>query len=180
VIERSLILVEGDSDRIALETLAIRLGRRLEAQGVDIVSMDGVTNLGAHLKRFTADCSVVVLCDDRESATVRRVVESAGLAKVHIEVCVADLEDELIRAIGPAGVQQVIDGEGELSSFRALQQMPAQRARTVDEHLRRFVGSKSGRKAKYARLLVNALDLARVPEPLTRTLAAALSPPSAP
>ena len=96
---------------------------------------------------------------------------------MHIEVCVADLEDELIRAVGPVDVEQVIERAGELASFRTLQQMPAQRDRTVEQQLHRFVGSKSGRKAKYARLLVNALDLAQVPEPLTRALKTAFSPP---
>lgn len=169
-----VILVEGDSDRIALETLAARLGRNLAADGVDIVSMHGVTNLGAFLERVAADSRVAVLCDDRESAGVRRTAERAGVIDLHVEVCVADLEDELIRSLGPAAVEQVIDGEGELGALRSLQHMPAHRGRTPEQQLHRFVGTKSGRKAKYARLLVEALDLARIPPPLTGVLAFAL------
>ena len=37
--------------------------------------------------------------------------------------------------------------------------------------LRRFLGSQSGRKARYAALFVEALDLDAVPDPLTAVLA---------
>jgi hypothetical protein len=177
VTQRAVILVEGDSDRIALETLAARIGHDLAAQGVEIMSMSGVTNVGAYLERIAANLSVVVMCDDRESAKVRRAGERAGSVDLLVEVCVDDLEDELIRALGPAAVERVIEAEGELGSFRSLQQMPAHRERTAEQQLRRFVGTKSGRKAKYARLLVDALDLARVPQPLMGVLAHALETP---
>jgi hypothetical protein len=177
VTQRVVILVEGDSDRVALETLAARLGRDLAAQGVDIVSMNGVTNLGAYLARFTAGIPVVVMCDERESAGVRRTAERAGVVDVHVEVCVADLEEELIRALGPAAVEQVIEAEGELPSLRSLQRMPEHRERTPEQQLHRFLGTKSGRKARYARLLVEALDLARMPQPLPSVLAYALERP---
>jgi predicted ATP-dependent endonuclease of OLD family len=166
-----VVLVEGDSDEIALETLATRLGRDLAAEGVELISMRGVTNVGAYLQRFATNLSVVVMCDERESKSVVRAAERAGVVDLHVEVCVADLEDELIRALGPAAVEQVIEAEGELGSFRSLQQMPAHRERTAEQQLRRFVGTKSGRKAKYARLLVDALDLARIPPPLSGVLA---------
>ena len=173
----AVILVEGDSDRIALETLAARQGRDLAGQGVDIVSMSGVTNLGAYLERFAAALRLAVMCDDREFASVRRAAVRAGVVDLHVEVCVADLEDELIRALGPGAVEQVIEGEGELGSFRSLQQMPAHRERTPEQQLRRFVGTKSGRKARYARLLVDAIDLAHTPQPLNGVLAYALGRP---
>jgi hypothetical protein len=36
--------------------------------------------------------------------------------------------------------------------------------------MRRFIGTRSGRKNRYGRLLVDALDLTRVPRPLERVL----------
>jgi hypothetical protein len=84
---------------------------------------------------------------------------------------VADLEDELIRSLGAAAVEKVIDAEGELESFRTLQKQPAWRGRASEEQLRRFLGSHSGRKIRSGALLVEALDLARVPRPLDRVLA---------
>ena len=55
--------------------------------------------------------------------------------------------------------------QGELGSLRRFQRQPAQRSRPIEAQLRRFLGTRSGRKLKYARLLVQALDLGRVPEP---------------
>src|SRR5690606_29952190 len=43
---RCVLVVEGDSDRGALEVLAARLGRDLAAEGVAIVPLGGATNLG--------------------------------------------------------------------------------------------------------------------------------------
>jgi hypothetical protein len=86
-------------------------------------------------------------------------------------VCIADLEDELIRALGVTGVERIIETQGELRSFRLLQRQPAQRGQSPQQQLHRFMGTHSGRKSQYARLLVSALDLARVPWPLDRVLA---------
>lgn len=86
-------------------------------------------------------------------------------------VCVADLEDELIRSLGFAAVEQVLRAQGDLGSFRIVQQQPAQRGRTTEQQLRRFMGTRSRRKRLYARLLVEALDLESVPRPLDGVLA---------
>ena len=86
-------------------------------------------------------------------------------------VCVADLEDELIRALGPARVEQVVQAQGELGALRTFSKQPAQRERSREQQLRRFMGTRSGRKIQYARALAEALDPARVPEPLDRLLA---------
>jgi hypothetical protein len=46
-------------------------------------------------------------------------------------VCVKDLEDELIRALGSAGVEEVLAAQGELETFRNFQNQPAWRGRPV-------------------------------------------------
>jgi hypothetical protein len=86
-------------------------------------------------------------------------------------VCIVDLEDELIRSLGAASVERIVDAQGELGSFRTLQKQPAWRGRNTEEQLRRFMGSGGSRKIRYARLLVDALDLTQVPRPLDRVLA---------
>jgi hypothetical protein len=86
-------------------------------------------------------------------------------------VCVADLEDELIRCLGAARVEQVVEAQGELGSFRTFQRQPAWQGRSSQAQLRRFVGTHSGRKVRYARLLVDALEPTSVPRPLDRVLA---------
>ena len=86
-------------------------------------------------------------------------------------VCVADLEDELIRSLGTAAVEQVVDAQGDLESFRTFQKQTAWRGRSAEEQLRRFFGTHSGRKIQSAPLLVDALVLTQMPRPLDRLLA---------
>jgi hypothetical protein len=84
--------------------------------------------------------------------------------------CVEDLEDELIRAVGVTVVERIADAEGDLRSFRTLQKQAAWQGRPMQEQLRRWLGSGGRRKIRYARLLVDALDLGRVPRPLDGVL----------
>lgn len=81
------------------------------------------------------------------------------------------LEDELIRALGADGVQEVVAAEGELRAFRTLQKQAEWRGRATEQQLQRFMGSGGSRKVRYARLLVEALDPARIPRPLRLLLA---------
>jgi hypothetical protein len=177
------VLVEGISDQLALEVLAQRRGRNLDAEGISIVPMGGSKNIGGLLDLFGPqgfDVRLAGLCDAAEEGDFQRGLERAGLgsqlARADMEalgfyVCVADLEDELIRSLGIASVEQIVDAQGELGSFRTLQKQPAQQGKTHEEQLRRFMGTRSGRKIRYARLLVDALDLTHVPRPLDRLLA---------
>ena len=178
----AVVLVEGISDQFALETLASRRGRDLVSEGVGIVAMGGATNLGHFLDLFGPhgrDIRLAGLCDAAAERGFRRGLQRAGLgpltgrsglAQAGFFVCVADLEDELIRSLGAASVEQVVEDQGELGSFRRFQKQPAQRGRTREAQLRRFMGTRSGRKARYARLLAGALDLTSVPRPLDRVL----------
>jgi OLD-like protein len=180
---RAIVLVEGISDQIALETLAARRGRNLEGEGVAIVPIGGAQAIGRFLARFGSHGSgtrLAGLCDAGEEEVFRRSLERAGfgstpgrsdLERLGFHVCVADLEDELIRALGPAAVEAVLDSHGDLGSFRTFQKQPAWRGQGVDAQLRRFMGSADRRKLRYARLLVEALDLAHVPRPLDHVLA---------
>jgi hypothetical protein len=183
-----IVLVEGVSDQRALEALAERRGRDLPAEGVSIVPMGGAQAVGSFLDRFGPQglgVKLSGLCDAGEESDFRRALERAGLGtnlnraemeRLGFYVCVVDLEDELIRSLGAAAVEQIVDAEGDLGSFRTLQKQPAWRGRTREEQLRRFMGSGGSRKIRYARLLVNALDLTRVPRPLEGLLAHVTAP----
>jgi len=120
------------------------------------------------------------LCDAAEVGYVRRGLERAGLGAsltpadteaLGFFVCDADLEDELIRAAGTAAVVRLLDAQAELASFRSFQKQPAQQGRDDHAQLRRFMGTRSGRKIRYGALLIDALDLDRVPRPLDKVLA---------
>jgi hypothetical protein len=119
------------------------------------------------------------LCDAGEELQVRQSLERAGLGPAQdrdglealgFYVCEADLEDELIRALGAEAVEAVLARNGNLASFRTFQKQPQWRDRPRESQLRRFFGSSAG-KIKYARPLVEALDLTRVPRPLDAVLA---------
>jgi hypothetical protein len=178
-VRTTTVLVEGDSDRVAVETLARRLGRDLAAEGAAVVSMGGAMSIGRFLDRDGpggAGHRLLGLCDAGESPGVARSLARAGigsgaLADVGFQVCDADLEDELIRCLGVEGVLTVIADQGELASFRVMQRQPAQREQPVTAQLRRFFGGRSGHKIQYARLLVDALPLEHIPPPLARLMA---------
>ncbi|HEY8775474.1 MAG TPA: TOPRIM nucleotidyl transferase/hydrolase domain-containing protein [Gaiellaceae bacterium] len=180
---RAVVLVEGVSDQVAVETLAERRGRDLRVEGVSVVPIGGAQAIGAFLEQFGPsglDVRLAGLCDAGEERDFQRGLERAGLGSdltragmeaLGFYVCVADLEDELIRALGAAAVEEVVEAQGELGPFRTLQKQPAWRGRPQDEQLRRFMGSGGRRKIRYARLLVEALDLTEVPRPLDLVLA---------
>jgi hypothetical protein len=180
---RTVVLVEGTSDRVAVEALARRRGRDLDDERAAIVPIGGAQAIGAFLALLGPlglGLKLAGLCDEPEERHFRRAVEQAGLGSVLTRadlerlgfyVCVADLEDELIRAVGPAAVEHVVEGQGDLARFRTLQKQPEWRGRSLDQQLRRFMGSGGRRKIRYARYLVEALDLTRVPRPLDRLLA---------
>ncbi len=81
-----------------------------------------------------------------------------------------DLEAELIRALGADEVERAIEAEGDLRALRSLQRQPAQRGRTREQQLHRFMGSIGGRKARYASALITALGPGRIPPPLDRLM----------
>ena len=180
---RAVVLVEGNSDRVALHTLAQCRGRDLAAEGIDVVAMGGITNTRAFASRYGPHGLGVPLAglyDAADEAKLRRglvaagvgaALEPDGLRGLGFYTCSADLEDELIRALGVEGVEAVIEAAGEANSLRLLAGMPAQRDWTREAVLRRFLGVRSGRKARYAALLVEALEPSRVPEPLAALLA---------
>ena len=179
---RAIVLVEGLSDQIALETLAGRRGRQLERELVSIVPIGGAQAIGRYLTRFGpngSNAKLAGLGDEGEEPVFRRSLERSGfgsdltradMQRLGFHVCVVDLEDELIRALGHASVEAVLETQGDLDSFRTFQKQPAWRGQPVEAQLRRFMGSADRRKLRYARLFVEALDLVDVPRPLDGVL----------
>ena len=144
----TVILVEGESDRVTVDALLERFGGSAE-----VIPMGGATNV----RKFAAQHpGAIGLCDAGEERFFAAVLERWF-------VCDPDLEGELIRALGVGGVEEVLAEQGELASFRRLQQMPDQRGRTAAQQLARFFGGRSGNKVRYAPLLLAALQGERVP-----------------
>ena len=174
-----LVLVEGDSDAAAVGALAELLECDLESHRIQVVPASGVTNFSRLLTAFVHEhpaakfCGMYVVAGERH---VRRALAQAGhpvaanepVQSAGFFACVADLEEELIRALGAEAVEHVIEAEGELSSFRRFQAMPEHRGTPVDHQLHRFLGTRATRKVRCARRLVEALGVARLPPPLAQ------------
>ena len=177
------ILVEGWSDQAALEALAHRRGLDLAAERIVILPVGGATNTGKFLDALGQPglrVRLAGLVDANEEQLLWRDLERMGLgtslSRASAEalgffVCDADLEDELIRALGGPAVERLLAVQGELESFRSFQDQPAQRAREGHAQLRRFMGTRARRKIRYGALLTNALDLRCVPRALDAVLA---------
>ncbi len=170
----TVVLVEGMSDSFAIAAAAPKCGVDLLGAGVQVVAMGGATNIGRFLQTYGPDgrnARLAGLCDVGEAPLFARSLERVGLTTEGFFVCDRDLESELIRALGSARVEAIIENEGELQSLRRLQQMPFHRRRSVEQHLHRFIGSRSGRKARYAQLLASALAVDEMPRPLVDLVA---------
>ena len=157
---RTVVLVEGVSDRVAVETLARLRGRDLGAEDVVVVPIGGAQAIASFVDRIGPrghDARLAGLCDAGEERHFRAALGRAGLgahltrermAALGFYVCDADLEDELIRPLGADAVESVLAAEGDLASFRTLQKQPAWRGRPPAEQLRRFLGSGGSRKIR--------------------------------
>ena len=173
------MLVEGESDRLAVEMLAKRLGHDLRMERVSIVPMNGATSIVHFLDRYGprgAGHRLLGLCDFGEAAAIARALMRGGIGSGPLEdqgfqVCNVDLEDELIRCLGVDAVLNVIADQGELASFELLQRQPSLRDLSVERQLLRFFAGRSGNKIRYAPLLVNALPEGQAPLPMARLVA---------
>lgn len=176
----AVILVEGVSDQRAIETLARRRERDLDTEGVAVIPIAGATNIAKFLDVLGPggyDLSLAGLCDEPEERAFSNALEDAGfganldraaLARLGFFVCVGDLEEELIRALGPERMISLIESQGHIRRFRSFQNQPAQRHKTIEAQLWRWLGNF---KIRYAPLMVEALDLDHVPPPMERVLA---------
>ncbi|MFG3312285.1 TOPRIM nucleotidyl transferase/hydrolase domain-containing protein [Streptomyces albidoflavus] len=167
---RTAVLLEGLSDLAAVETLAARQGRDLAAEGVCVVQMAGAMNVGRYALTLGPPglgLRLTGLCDIRERPFYERGFGRAGAPADAVFACSDDLEDELVRALGTARVEELVHAEGDDRAWQTFLRQPAQLGRPRPQQLRRFLGTKKGRKIRYGHLLVEALGPGQVPAPLT-------------
>jgi predicted ATPase len=178
---RSAVLVEGYSDKLALEAVAERLGRNLDNEGISIVSLDGADTFETFLRLLGNDgfrLRLKGLCDENKEKGWRRALKNMGygdiadratMEKLGFLVAVRDLEDELIRALGSKVVLEVIASEGDEGSWVTFTKQPSQPGGTLEDQLRAFLQS-SDRKVRYTPLLVDKLPNAAIPQKLIEVL----------
>ena len=178
---RKVILVEGLSDRLALLTLARRRGRNLDSEQTSVVALHGAGTIGSFLKLLGPNglkLKLSGLCDVNEEGDWIKKLEQNGfgssltrttLVSLGFFVSVRDLEDELVRAVGNVKVETVIDAQGEAATLKTFAAQPDKKGKPVNEVLRLFLQSRD-RKVRYAPLLVEALDMGKVPQVLDDVL----------
>lgn len=178
IASRSVVLVEGASDHQALSTLARRQRRDLDTEGIAIIATAGATNFSRFIDLLGPtghDVPLAGLCDEGEAAEARAALRAAGLGDsqpsdletLGFFVCIRDLEDELIRALGAKSMLDLMKENGDMRRFRSFQNQPAQRHKTIEQQIWRWLGN---HKIRYAPLMVDALDLDAVPRPLQMVL----------
>lgn len=177
---RMFVLLEGPSDVAAVSALMKTLG--IDPVPVELVSLNGVTNVGRVLEEIRllrgTDADVVGLCDAADTRFVEKALVADGLPVADATdlpvygffVCQQDLEDELIRALGPGRALVALQGAGLGSKLEALRTQEPWVDRPLAEQLHRFCGAASGRKELAAGILATAMSEADIPEPLAMLL----------
>lgn len=159
-----IVLVEGESDAVALRTLAARLALP-EPRVVPVGGSKGARRAATEFaEQGISGERLLGLVDAAERRDFERVLDS-------VFVCDPDLEAEFVRAMGIDAVLAVMAAQGELDSFRRLQAQPFLRRAPIEHQLARFFGGRSGNKVRYARLLAAAVGLEAIPAPLAALLA---------
>ena len=174
-------MLEGASDVAAVRAASERAGLGLGDAGVRLIDMGGATNVRRHLveaARASTSPRVLGMCDIKEGAFFVRALRELecdvssvdDLPRWGFQLCDRDLEDELMRALGPDGVRRVLDGLRLSGRFATFTRQPAWAARDFHEQARRFAGVASGRKEVMAAALAAALDPQALPSPLRQLL----------
>jgi hypothetical protein len=174
----TIVLVEGVTDELALTVAARRSGRNLEAEGVSIVTLNGVHAIDRFMRRLAAEApraNLAGLYDEGEEDVVRAALERAGygpgldrsgLERAGFFACSVDLEDELVRAAGADVLSRLVVLEGDAQPWQTFQKQHAWHDRPVERQFRRFIRSVSSRNGRYIRAIVEAIDPSELPRPL--------------
>jgi hypothetical protein len=175
---RTTVLVEGVTDELALALTARRLGRDLEAEGVSVVPINGAHAMSRSLLQLAAEdpgARLAGLYDQGEEEIIRAALERAGygrklnrgqMERVGFFACIADLEDELIRAAGKTNLSRLIELEGDTQPWHTFRRQQAWHGRPMDQQFRRFIRSVSERNSRYIRAIVETIEVSRLPRPL--------------
>lgn len=175
---RTIVLVEGVTDELALTLAARQSGRDLASEGVSVVPLNGAHAIGRYLERLATEAPrarLAGLYDVGEERVIRRALERAGhgpgpdragLERIGFFACSADLEDELVRAAGPTVLTRLIELEGDGQAWRTFRRQPAWQGRPEEQQLRRFIRSVSSRNGRYVRAIVGSLEPSELPRPL--------------
>src|SRR5260370_25795972 len=154
------------------------LFRSLKAEGVSVVPINGDYAVSRFVRRLAAQergAKLAGLYDEGEEEVIRAALERAGygpnldrsrLEGVGFFACIADLEDELIRAASESNLARLIELEGDVQPWHTFRNQQAWHDRPADQQFRRFIRSVSERNSRYIRAIVETIHPSRLPRPL--------------
>ncbi len=167
----AVVLVEGISDQIAVETLANQMGRDLRVQGVVVLPIGGAHGVATVVKRFAgqSELTVLGLCDRNEFSLFERAFDADPDRSVDdVFVCDPDLEHELIGSVTPAELEAVLADHDDLGRFRKLQAQAAWIDRPFEQQMHRWLRAHARRPARYARIIIDHSGSGSAPAVLSR------------
>jgi len=118
---RRVVAVEGIADRIIVERAAELTNRTLDRLGIALVETNGAGDMGAintlfGSNGFKVPLSMLIDADAEVATAAKLGVAVADLNASFVWVSKVDLEDEYVRAIGPAAMQAALDQSSLFSS----------------------------------------------------------------
>jgi predicted ATPase len=170
----TVILLEGYSDLLAVRVLARALDVDLDARGVSLLSLDGADSIVHYLSLFgPAGLGLTLrgLCDADHEETWRARLQDAGIEAteraamnaVGFQVADADLEEELIDALGTQRVSELIEEENAEQAFTNFAQQAATAGLSLAEQQHDFLHKKN---VRWAPVLAADLSAGDVPQPI--------------
>lgn len=162
---RTVVLVEGISDQIAVDAMLARSGRDAAAEQIVVIPIGGAQAVAKYVSEFATsdDVTIVGLCDEAEAGFF---AEAFAAPIGSYFVCAPDLEAELIRSFEPAELEAIIEAHGELKSLRTMQKQAAWRDQPFDQQVHRWIRARAVRSSRYSAILIEAAAEDRLPRPL--------------
>jgi predicted ATPase len=176
---RRVLIVEGESDQVAVRAFAQRMERNLDAEGISVISLEGAGSFATFFSLLGPeglDLPLSGLCDaDHASSwqgvlasTDPLVADTSAMEERGFFVCHNDLEDEFFRSLGLSGVEAALRSAGDGQALDRFIEQPSQDG-SKEERLRRYVDRN---KVRSAAALIDALHLdTSDPRPLQDLLA---------
>ena len=170
----TVILLEGHSDLLAIRVLARALDVDLDARGISLLSLDGAGSVVHYLSLFgPAGLGLTLrgLCDADHEETWRTRLQDAGIEvtdraamnAVGFQVADADLEEELIGALGTQRVSELIEKENADQAFANFTQQGAIARLSLAEQQHDFLHKQS---VRWAPVLADDLSVEDIPQPI--------------
>jgi len=177
---RTVIVVEGPGDRMALNCFAETLDVDLDARGASIVEMDGADlfeTLRTLLGPPGLGIRILGLCDQDREQSWSEVLLGAGnytgdrstLEQHGVYVLDPDIEGVLVATLGDAETEQAITDAGMASKLQKFRNQPANAGMPAHDQLLAFVRHKR-QKTVLPPILASNLAAEAVPGPIARLL----------